>query len=63
MEGAVYHQFVGAIALEIPQRKRRMRDPGSYYINRSEVEDVGERVGGLVRWPPMCPCLRRAAYG
>lgn len=46
MKGAVYHQFVGAIALEIPQHKRRMRDPGSYHINRGEVEDVGERVGG-----------------
>lgn len=42
MDRASYRQFVATIELEIQQR---MRDQGSYYITRSEVEDVGERAG------------------
>jgi hypothetical protein len=42
MDRAGYRQFVGTMEREI---QRRMRDQGSYYINRSEVEDVGERAG------------------
>ena len=42
MGRAVYRQFIGAIEDEI---LRRMRDQGTYCINRSEIEDVGVRTG------------------
>jgi len=42
VDRATYRHFVGVIEAEI---LRRIRVEGNYYINRTEIEEIGEQAG------------------